>query len=113
LLRQWVTAMCMYLRPSYPGYPFSEQLGDAEINTRIHRFLAHGVYLNPGAIPTPLRERIDNTKVSLFAITFDNPCNLICSWRSRPPLGLAYSRSAPWGVSLPEDVARLKVAKGG
>jgi hypothetical protein len=50
-----------------------------EINTRIHRALAHGVDLNPWASPTPLSEGVDRTTVSLFVFTFGNLCNLICS----------------------------------
>jgi hypothetical protein len=48
-----------------------------EINTQIHRVLAHGVNLDPGAGPTTLREGVDSTRVSLFAFAFDNLCNLI------------------------------------
>jgi hypothetical protein len=70
-------AMWMYLGPSYPDRSFSEELGDAEINTRIHKVPAHGVDLNPGASPAPLREGVDNTRVSLFAFTFGNLRNLI------------------------------------
>jgi hypothetical protein len=47
--------MWMYPRPSYPNHPSSEELGDAEINTQIHRVLAHVVDLSPGAAPTPKR----------------------------------------------------------
>jgi hypothetical protein len=47
-LRQQVMTMWMYLWPSCPDRPFFEELDDAEINTRIHRDLAHGVDLNPG-----------------------------------------------------------------
>jgi hypothetical protein len=86
-LHQWVTTMWMYPGPSCPDRPFSKELGDAEINTRIHRVLAHGVGLNPGAGPAPFRKGVNNTRVSLFAFTFGNLCNLICSWCSRPPAG--------------------------
>jgi hypothetical protein len=37
LLRQRVTKMCMYLRPSCPDRPFSKLLGYAKINTQIHK----------------------------------------------------------------------------
>jgi hypothetical protein len=40
---------------------FSEELGDAEINTWIHRILAPGADSNPGVSPTPLREGVDST----------------------------------------------------
>jgi hypothetical protein len=87
LFSRWVQSLChrvmtmwMYLGPSCPNRPFYEELGGVKINTSIHRFLAHGVDLNPGA-------RVDSTRVSLFASAFVNLCNLICSWHSRPPVG--------------------------
>jgi hypothetical protein len=69
--------MWMYPGPSCPDRQFYEELGDVEINTQIHRVLAHGVNLDPGAGPTTLREGVDSTRVSLFAFAFDNLCNLI------------------------------------
>jgi hypothetical protein len=66
--------MWMYLGPSYPDHPFSKELGDMEINTRIHRVLAHGVNLNPGYDPTPLREGVDNTCVSPLGPIFNSLC---------------------------------------
>jgi hypothetical protein len=51
----------MYPRPSCPNYSFFEELGDTEINTQIHRFLAHGADLNRGVGPAPLREGVDTT----------------------------------------------------
>jgi hypothetical protein len=73
-LRQWEMTMWMYPGPSYPDRPFSEELGDTEINTQIHRVLAHGVNLNPGDDPTPLRERVDNTRVSPLRPIFGCLC---------------------------------------
>jgi hypothetical protein len=55
-LHQWVTTMWMYPGPSYPDRPFSEELDYVEINTWIHRVLAHMVDLSTGAGPTPLTE---------------------------------------------------------
>jgi hypothetical protein len=52
-IRQWVTTMWMYPRPSCPDRPFSEELGDVEINTKIHSALAPGDDLNPGVSPPP------------------------------------------------------------
>jgi hypothetical protein len=46
--------------------PFFEEFNDVEINTRIHKVLAHGVDLYPGAGPTRLREGVDFTRVSLL-----------------------------------------------
>jgi hypothetical protein len=53
--------MWMYPVPSRPDCPFSEELSDTEINTQIHRILAHGANLNPEAGPTLLKEGVDNT----------------------------------------------------
>jgi hypothetical protein len=64
--------MWMYQEPSFP---FSEELGDVEINTCIHMVLAHGVNLNLGTGPTLLRKGVDSTRVCLFAFTFGNLCN--------------------------------------
>jgi hypothetical protein len=49
--------MWMYPGPSCPDCPFSEELDNAEINTRIHKVPAHGANLNPGFGPTPLEGR--------------------------------------------------------
>jgi hypothetical protein len=38
--------------------PFSEELDDADINTWIHKVLAHGADLNPGVCPIHLREGV-------------------------------------------------------
>jgi hypothetical protein len=42
LLLQRTTAMWIYPGPSCPDHPFSDELGDAEINTRIHKVLSRG-----------------------------------------------------------------------
>jgi hypothetical protein len=100
--------MWMYRGPSCPDCPFSEELGDAEINTCIHRVLAHGVILNPRAGPTPLREGVDGTRVSLFAFTFGNLRNLICLWHLCMPAGpCVFSQCTTGeGVTLYEDAVR-------
>jgi hypothetical protein len=85
LLCQQASTMWMYSRPSCLGRPFSDMLGEMEINTWIHRALAHGVNLNPRAGPAPLREGVDNTKVSSFTFIFGSLCNLVCSWCSHLP----------------------------
>jgi hypothetical protein len=61
----------MYSRPSCPDYPFSEELGDTEINTRIRGVLAHGVILNLGDGHVSLREGVDSLWVSPLRPTFD------------------------------------------
>jgi hypothetical protein len=66
-----------------------------EINTRIDRVLAHRVDLNPGAGLTPFREGVNSTRVSLFAFTFGNICNLICPSLTCPLMGSSiFSRFA-------------------
>jgi hypothetical protein len=42
--------------------------------TRIHRVLAHGVDLNLGISPTPLREGVDNPWASLLGPTLGCLC---------------------------------------
>jgi hypothetical protein len=51
--------MWLYLGLSCPDHPFSNELGDMKINTQKHSVLAHGVILNLGPNPTPLREGVD------------------------------------------------------
>jgi hypothetical protein len=60
-LCQLEMSMWMYSGPSCPDYPFSEELGDTEVNTQVHGFLAHGAILNLGTGPVPLREGVNNT----------------------------------------------------
>jgi hypothetical protein len=60
LLRQWEMTMWMYMGPSCPEHPFSEELGDTEFNIRVHGVLAHGVILNLGTGPVPLTEGVDS-----------------------------------------------------
>jgi hypothetical protein len=52
--------MWMYPEPSYPDRPFSTELNNTEINTRIRggRVLAHGADPNFGSDPIPLREGV-------------------------------------------------------
>jgi hypothetical protein len=45
--------MWLYPWPRCPDHPFSDELGDAEVNTRICKVLDHGANLNPGASPAP------------------------------------------------------------
>jgi hypothetical protein len=56
--------------PSCPDHLFSEELGDVEINTQIHKVLAHGADLIPRASPASLREGVDNTRVSPYGSIF-------------------------------------------
>jgi hypothetical protein len=58
--------MWLYPRPSCLDCSFSEELSEAVINTWIHKVLDHGANLNPGAGPTPLREGVASTRVSLL-----------------------------------------------
>jgi hypothetical protein len=63
-LCQLFMTMWMYPGPSCHDHPFSEELGDMELNTQIDRVLALGAYLNHRVGPTPLREGVDNAWVS-------------------------------------------------
>jgi hypothetical protein len=89
--------MLLYLRPSSPYRPSSEELSDAEINTRIHKVLAHGVDLNPGTGPAPLREGVDSTKVSSLGFIFGSLHNFILSSCLYPYAGSwVCSQHAAW-----------------
>jgi hypothetical protein len=77
LLHQRVTTMWMYSGPSCTDCPFSMELGDVEVNTWIHKVLAHGSDQNPGANPAPLREGVDSIRVSLPTFAFGNLRSLI------------------------------------
>jgi hypothetical protein len=92
--------MWMYPMPSCTDHPFSEWLGDAKINTRIRRVLAHGADQNPEASPTPLIEGVNITRVSLFAFTFGGLCYVICSWHSRLLLGSCVCSRCAMGSHL-------------
>jgi hypothetical protein len=62
--------MWLYPGPSCLDLPFSKELGNVEVNTRIHKVLAHGADLNHGASPAPLREGVDSTRVTPFGSVF-------------------------------------------
>jgi hypothetical protein len=64
----------MYSGPSCLDHPFSEELGDTEINTQIRMVLAHGAILNLGTGPSSLREGVDSTWVSLLGHTLGYLC---------------------------------------
>jgi hypothetical protein len=68
--------MWLYLSLSCPDHPFSNELGDTKINTRKHSVLAHGVILNLGPNPTPLREGVDCPWMSPLGPTFSYLCQL-------------------------------------
>jgi hypothetical protein len=57
-LDQREMTMRIYPGPNCPDRPFSVELGDMEINTRIRGFLAHGADQNFGSVLVPLRERV-------------------------------------------------------
>jgi hypothetical protein len=60
----------MYTGASCPYRPFSNELGDVEINTRIYKVQAHGADLNPMVSPAPFREGVNGTRVSLLKPVF-------------------------------------------
>jgi hypothetical protein len=72
-LRQQEMAMWMYLGPICPDRPFSVELGNTEINTRVQGVLAHGADLNLGSGPVPLREGD-----YLCQFLFLNVCVFLC-----------------------------------
>jgi hypothetical protein len=74
------------------------KLGEAEINTRINKVLACRINLNLG---------VDNTRVSPRGSTFLAVLTILSSHQARIfAQGLVYARSAPRGVTLPDDVVK-------
>jgi hypothetical protein len=69
--------MWMYPGPCCTDRPFSEELGNTEINTQVRGVLAHGANLNLGSGLVPLREGIDSPWVSLVGLTFGYLCHLL------------------------------------
>jgi hypothetical protein len=47
-------------------YPSSEELNEAEVNSRIHKVLDLGADLNPGACPALLQEGVASARVSML-----------------------------------------------
>jgi hypothetical protein len=96
--------MWMYLGSSCPDRPFSAELGDTEINTRVRGVLAHGAYLNLGSGPIPLREGVDSPSVSSLGLSFDCMCQfLLLPYVCKCARSRVHTQR-PEGVTLPEDV---------
>jgi hypothetical protein len=62
--------MWMYPGPSCPDRPISEELGDTEVNTRVREVHAHGAISNLGTCLVPLREGVENPRVSPLEPSF-------------------------------------------
>jgi hypothetical protein len=58
--------MWLYLGPSCPDRPISEELSAAEVDFWVHKVLDLGVNSNPRAGPAPLPERVANARVSML-----------------------------------------------
>jgi hypothetical protein len=91
---------------SCPDCPFSTELSNIGINIRIWGVPASRVDPNFGPGPIPLRERVDSLWVSLLGLAFNYLRQSPFPNVSTPVQGLRCTRSAPRGVSLPEDVTR-------
>jgi hypothetical protein len=78
-LRQRATKMWLYPGSSCPDCSFSQESGDAEMNTRIHKVQDHGVDLNHRVGPAPLREGVASTRVSPFRSISSSLHNFILS----------------------------------
>jgi hypothetical protein len=92
----------------YPGSScfedsFSKKLSVVEINIRIHMVLDHVANLNPEAGPTPLREGVVSTKVSLFGSVLVAYAILLFHHSHGLVQGLGGAHSTSWGIILPED----------
>jgi hypothetical protein len=70
--------MWMYPGPSCLNHPFSVELGDTEINTRIRRILAHGADQNFGSGPIPLiREGVKSPCMGSLEFSFVSLCQFL------------------------------------
>jgi hypothetical protein len=95
---------------SDPDCSFSEELSDGEINTWILKVLNHGANLNLGAGPTPLREGVASSRVSLFTwICFDSLRDFISSSCLLPCVG---TWGCPHRVTV-RQIAQGRVEEGG
>jgi hypothetical protein len=68
--------MWLYSGPSCPDRPFSEELGEAEVNTQFYKVLAYEADPNREVRPTLLGEGVNSTRVSPFTFAFDSLCDL-------------------------------------
>jgi hypothetical protein len=66
--------MLMHLGPSCLDWPFSMELDNMEINTRIRGVLVPGVDPNLGSGSVPLSERVNSPCVSLLGLAFSFLC---------------------------------------
>jgi hypothetical protein len=71
LLHQRDMTMSMYPGPSCPDNPFSEELGDTEVNTQVRGVHAYRTVLNLGTGQVNLGEGFDSPWVSPLTPTFD------------------------------------------
>jgi hypothetical protein len=69
--------MWMYPGSSCLDHPFSTELDDTEINTRIQGVLTHGADLNFGSGPVPLREGVKIPWVSLLELILIYLCQFL------------------------------------
>jgi hypothetical protein len=76
--------MWMYPTPCCPSHPFSAELGDMEINSRVRRVLAHGADLNLGSSPVPLGEGVDGPLVSPLELLAYVCCLLVYTAPTSP-----------------------------
>jgi hypothetical protein len=101
--------MWMYPGPSYPDRPFSTELGNVEINTRIRGVLAHRADLTFGSGPIPLTKGVDSPWLSPLEFTFIYLYQFLllnaCAFLRRVPGTHAAPREGG-GFTLPEDVVR-------
>jgi hypothetical protein len=73
-LHQGEVITWMHLGPSCPDHPVSVELGNTEINTQVRGVLAPGADPSLGSSPVPLREKVDNPRVSLLGLAFSYLC---------------------------------------
>jgi hypothetical protein len=96
--------MWLYPGPRCPDRPFSDELGEVEVNTRIRNVLDHGADLNPGAGPTPSPPAPPGCPRLVYLHPFWAVCAISSSHHARDLVqGPRYAYNAPWGIKLPEN----------
>jgi hypothetical protein len=101
--------MWLYLGPSCPDRPSSEELSATEINTRIYKAMDLGANPNLGAGLAPLQEGVASTRVSMLRHVL--VAHAIQSFHRAHGLmqGLEGACSEPWDANMPEAALRWKV----
>jgi hypothetical protein len=102
--------MWLYLGPSCPDRPSSEELSTAEVDSQIHKVLDLGANLNPRVSPVPLQEGIVGSRVSTLGpiLAAYEILSFHCAHSLAQGLGGGCSKLQE--VDSPEDAARQEAS---